>query len=351
VSDGRVQDRARPERPGAACVGGLRLLDERDRIAALLRHPVTPVPSGGLGPGDDAAVLVVPEGMSVVVSTDLVAEGTHFLPEADPHLVGRFVVTVNLSDLAAMGAWPFGFLVAYGVPGARDPEWMDRVGAGVAAALDAVDCPLIGGDTKEAAAPVLTGTALGLVPAGRAVTRRGASPGDVLVLTGPVGGPASVFEAYRGGRMDSDAAMEVLLGRTPRLEAGVRLREMGATAMVDLSDGFARAASLIAEASRVAVDIEADAVPLDPVVVAALKGTMEPWEAVPAWRDKILGFGGEYELLAAVPAGVVDETLKALIDVGLDAYIVGRCTEGEGATLRTEKGAVPLEALGWTHFS
>lgn len=296
----------------------------------------------------------VPAGHELVVTTDLVAEGVHFFAEARPELIGRYAAASSLSDLAAMGAMPLGFVVAYGLPRGRGRSgevaaeaWLEAVAEGLAEVLDANTCPLLGGDTKEARARIIVGTALGAIPKGQAVTRGGALPGDLLVLTGPVGGPAAALARLEEGLIDERAAAEQVLDVTPRVAAGRLLRELDAHALTDLSDGLARAAVLIGAESALGLTLEAERVPLHPDAAAVAS---KDWASRPEGRRLVLGVGGEYELLAAVDPHGADAAVTGLRALGLEAQVVGRCGRGSGAVLETPQGLVPLGGLGWTHF-
>ena len=207
-------------------------MDEEGLIALMTKAAAGALPNGAVGPGDDAAVLPWTTGEDLVVTTDVVAEGVHYPAAAKPQDIGRFVVHVNLSDLAAMGATPRGFLLAYAAPPDTAPAWFEGVAAGSAAALRAHGCPLLGGDTKEAGTRVLTGTALGAVPRGRAVLRSGAREGDVVAVTGALGGPGAVLHAWQERRLGDSEASRGLLSAEARIAAGIALREGGAHALI-----------------------------------------------------------------------------------------------------------------------
>ncbi|MBW3581786.1 MAG: thiamine-phosphate kinase [Euryarchaeota archaeon] len=327
----------------------MRLVDETGLIARFLGHPTPALPRGSIGPGADDAAVVPWDGLEdLVVTSDLVAEGVHFFTAADPFAVGRFLVAVNLSDLAAMGAVPRGFLASYGATRDQGGVWLERVAEGVADALTTWECPLMGGDTKEAGRTVLSGTALGAVPHGRAVRRAGGGVGDVLVVTGPVGGKGALLERLAREELSEEEVSKGLLDVAPRLKAGVALRLAGATAMTDLSDGLARGARLIAAASGLGARLEAEAVPVASAV-EALWG--EPRPDDPEWRRVVLGTGGEYELLAALPPDRVGRARQALQEVGSDCVPVGSLDRGDGVRLvALQEGPWPLEGLGWRHF-
>lgn len=257
-------------------------------------------PSGGvvLGIGDDAAVL----DDGTVVSTDILVEGVHFdLGRTTPRDVGHRAATANLSDLAAMGARPVALLAAFGLP----PGFDDA--AEVAAGMREHGVPVAGGDLSRAPVLIVSVTALGR--SDRPVRRSGGRPGDVLVVTGPLGGQAAV--GYAGRVM-------------PRTDEGCALAGV-ATAMIDLSDGIATDAVRLARASGTGAVIELERLPRAPGATVEQAAT-----------------GGEdYELLAAIPPGA---------EAPVPVTIVGRLTEG-GDVAMVDAVGEHQQLRGWDHFA
>jgi thiamine-monophosphate kinase len=301
------------------------------------------MPAGVTGPGDDGAVLPWKQEADLVVTTDLVAEGTHFFADADPVEVGAFAAAVNLSDLAAMGAQPRGMVAACGAPETVPDEWFQGIAKGLWRALQPFDCPLVGGDMKTAPARIVTGTAFGAVPHGMALLRSGAKPGDVIVATGRFGGPGAALRALEAGRVSRQEMMRVVFDVQPRIEMGIAFRDTGAHAAVDTSDGLARALALIGQGSGLAVEVDLEAVPLHPMV------EQEGLRDDPEGLLGVLAAGGEYELLAAVAEDALQEVLAAADDSGVPLSRVGVLRPGSGVhgTLRGDR--VDLGRLGWRH--
>jgi thiamine-monophosphate kinase len=285
---------------------------------------------------DDAGVISTPGGESLVVSVDSVVEGVHFdLSFCAPSDVGWKALMQALSDLAAMGAQPLGALIALGVPGDRDAAGGGGarlalgVTDGVAEASAASGCPIVGGDVSSAGELVVAVTVLGTVPDGASpVSRSGARPGDVVVVTGPCGGSAAGLRELRGGEPGADARLSY---RRPvaRLREGRAARETGAHAMIDVSDGLALDLHRLADASGVGFELE------DVPVAAG------------ATFDEALGGGEDYELLVTIAEADVDALANHFNGEGLDEPIrIGRIVED--AELRV-LGTSPLERLGWQH--
>src|SRR5690606_5258114 len=171
------------------------MASEFDLIA---RHFKWPAPAGVLGVGDDCALLPVASDRRLAVTTDLLIEGRHFLPDADPEALGHKALAVNVSDLAAMGAAPVGCVLGLSLP-AIDDEWLQRFSKGFRSLAEAVRCPLVGGDTTRSASGIIISvTAMGEVPLQNAMARSAARAGDDLWVTGNLGAPHFALELLQG---------------------------------------------------------------------------------------------------------------------------------------------------------
>lgn len=280
--------------------------------------------------GDDAAVL--PGGR--IAAVDTLVAGTHFdLRWASAADVGWKAVAVNLSDLAAMGAVePEAALLSLVVP-PEPPGLAAEVVGGVAEAATRYRCPVVGGDTTEGGELVVTVTVLGaLRSSAPAVLRSGARVGDSVLVTGALGGAAAALRMLRAGD-EVPAELAACLHRPePRLEEGAAAAEAGATAMIDVSDGFALDAWRVAEASAVGLALREDAL--------ALRDG--------AGVDDARSGGDDYELLFTAPDP--DRVAAAFSERGLaPPATVGRVV-GETSTLgRADGSTVPLDPDGWEH--
>lgn len=262
--------------------------------------------------GDDAAVLstlsrdIAADGRMLVVSTDSCVEGVHFLPEwisaAD---VGARAIAAALSDLAAMGARADAVLCAFVVP----ERWRSRivdVAGGIARVLAPTGARIVGGNLSAGEAFAMTTTVIGSTM--RAVARRGAMPGDRLLVTGTLGGPGSAVAGWYAGGTPSDWARDRFASPVPRLREGEYVAHAGAHAMLDISDGLAADARHLAAASGVRLRIDASRLPLGPGVSASAA----------------LVSGEEYELLFAASVQLADALIAdwtsvsdtALTDIG-----------------------------------
>jgi thiamine-monophosphate kinase len=294
--------------------------EEFDAIRALLR--VWGANASGIG--DDAAVLSLPAGESLVVSTDASFEGVHFRREwLEPREIGARATAAALSDLAAMAATPIGLLLALGVP----PHWrdaLDALAAGVGDVASAVECPIVGGNVTRAAELSLTITVLGA--SARPLTRAGARPGDVLYLTGVLGGPGAALDALLRGKSPREIDRARFAAPRPRIAESHWLAERDATAAIDISDGLVADAGHLAAASGVRVTLELASLP-------RLDG-ISPESAASS--------GEEYELLATFPADARIDTEAFRARYGIPLTTVGHVTEGAGVSLGELDGRVDL---------
>jgi thiamine-monophosphate kinase len=292
-----------------------------------------------VGSGDDAAV-TVPAG-ATATSVDMLIEGVHFRRETAPlRSVGWKALAASLSDLAAMGAEAGEAYVQLGIPEDLDADGATELADGMAAAAGECGARILGGDVSRA--PVLTigMTVVGHAPgAGELVTRAGAQPGDLLVVTGELGGAAAglllldrpELEAAVG-KARAEALRRRQLEPTPRLGAGRALAASGARAMIDLSDGLAGDAEHLAGASEVRILVDLNELPVAEGVqeVAAAAG-IDPLELAAA--------GGEdYELLAAVAPESLDRVTRAVAEQGAALRPIGRIEAGTGLALTDAGG-------------
>lgn len=304
---------------------------EFDRIARHFRPLAGP---GSLDLTDDAAVFAPPPGRELVVTADAMVEGVHFLPGTAPGLIARKLLRVNLSDLAAMGAAPLGYLVTISVPRAFGDDWFAGFAAGLGQDQAEFGIAMLGGDTTQTPGPLcLSLTAIGHGAPGQALRRSGARAGDEVWVTGTIGDGALGLAAARGELADPDGYLK---GRydlpTPRL--GLPLQGWARAAM-DVSDGLFQDLGHICRASGVGAVVEAGLVPLSPQARAA----------GPAWRETALVGGDDYELLLAVPPGLERPA-------GVAATRIGVFTAGEGVRVLDAAGQeTPLSRRGWSHFA
>ena len=324
--------------PTASLMRSSSPVDERAFHAWLVRH-LPAARDRWLPLGDDVAAVPLGKGRVALLTTDALSEGTHFLRRSPPDAVGRAVAAASLSDIAAKGGTPSALLVDLLVAPGTPARWCEEVVGGAEAMARRFGAHVVGGDTKPGAGRSVVGTMLGFGRVGHLPARRNARVGDVVLVTGVVGEGGLAGAALRSGR-PSVRALRRLLEIHPRVDEGQRLVDV-ANAMTDTSDGLAEGARLIASASGLRVVLrEADL----------------PWASAlrrrPATERRAIGFyGGDYELLATVPARHVARALRSVAGTGTRLTVVGRVERGRGAVLEVD-GAVrrPLEAPGWDPF-
>jgi thiamine-monophosphate kinase len=299
-------------------------LSEDDLIA---RHfaPLATL-AGADGLRDDAALIEPPPGMAFVVTVDALVAAVHFLPDDPPATIAQKSLRVNLSDLAAKGATPFGFLLSLSLPDAWTNEWLEAFGAGLAADVATYRFPLIGGDTVRTPGPLtLSVTAFGLVPAGRIPRRSGARPGDALFVSGTIGDGALGLRVRRGGLAELDAADRDYLVdryRLPRPRVGLAKAVLHhASASMDLSDGFVGDLRKMLRVSGASAMIDLAKVPLSQAAHAAIVSD-------PGLFDVAVTGGDDYEILCAVPEAAVDAFVDEAAKGGVAVTRVGVVTEG-----------------------
>jgi len=318
--------------------------------------PLAAAARGAFGLGNDAATLDPEPGHSVVVTTDAMVEGVHFLPDDPADLVARKLLRVNLSDLAAMGARPAGYVLTLALPPRLDEPWIAAFAEGLRADQDAFGIVLLGGDTvRTPGALTMTLTALGQMPMGTALTRSGAQAGDLVYVSGTIGDGALGLMALRGdlsgiGEADRGALVERYHLPRPRLALGQALAAQGsanrglATAALDVSDGLVADLGHIATESGLAARIEAEAVPLSAAAKTALGRDR-------SLREAILTGGDDYELLFTTSPAQAPAIAALAGSLDLPLTRVGAMAAGTGVRVVDETGAaIPLTKTGWTHL-
>ncbi|MFZ1990066.1 MAG: thiamine-phosphate kinase [Alphaproteobacteria bacterium] len=293
-------------------------MDEFGLIAKYLK-PLAKAP-GAFGLADDAATVAVPPGNELVITKDAILAGVHFL-ETDPlDLVAKKLMRVNISDLAAKGARPLGYLLACCWPKSTKEADVAAFARGLAEDQSVFELNLLGGDTTPTPGPLtLSMTALGLVPRGQMVHRAGARAGDRIFVTGTIGDAGLGLKVAQGEKTGiSEADSKFLLGRyrlpEPRLEFGLAART-SMLASIDVSDGLIMDAGHIAETSGVGIRIEAAKLPLSSAAASWIKGGGAPLFLATC--------GDDYEICFTAPAGsapklmeIAEKTKTKLTEIG-----------------------------------
>lgn len=293
-----------------------------------------------VGIGDDCALLDWGEHW-LLVTTDALSQRTHLPPSATPYQIGWFVVVISMSDVAAMGGTPLGFVAALALPRDLDVNWLREVARGMDDCTKEYGVAVVGGDTKEAEHILLSGTAFGRVRKDRVLLRKGAKAGDAVVVTGELGRSGWAARQLRAGT-DVAKATEMLLRPTARVEEGKLFAESGAvTSCMDISDGLGTTLAQLAAINGVGYEIA--------------------WEKLPVYRDVramprdeaeqlAMYWGGDYELLATVQPERAEELVGLLRGKRHLAAVCGRVIPSGPNALLVEGKRETLHPHGWEHF-
>jgi thiamine-monophosphate kinase len=301
------------------------------------RYFTRPARHAVLGVGDDCALIAPRAGHELALSTDMLVAGRHFLHDTEPEALGHKTLAVNLSDCAAVGAQPRYALLAGALPEA-DPDWLERFSRGLFALADRFGVELIGGDTTRGPL-TLCMTIIGEVPAGRALLRSGARPGDAIWVSGELGTAAAGLAILRGEfDLPEPArrhAIDALQRPIPRVELGIALRGI-ATSAIDVSDGLVGDLGHILERSAAGAEVELSRPPCSEWLRARL--------GAPESRDFALGCllagGDDYELCFTAPPAQGAQVLEAAKQAGVAVTPVGHVVAGAALTIRDEHGQV-----------
>ncbi len=288
-----------------------------------------------VGIGDDCAILrPVSESLEILATTDQLIENKHFLKSSHPAgALGRKILARGLSDLAAMGASPAWFLLSLGLPDSLDHTWLEQFLNEMFDSIERFDpdgeLVLAGGDLAAAERVTAHITACGTAPMGRALRRGGAAAGDRLYVSGRLGGSALGLAKVLAGTVDeADPATDRHLRPTPRIALGLALREAGATAAIDLSDGLSSDLARLAAASGLQARLNIENLPLFPG----------------ASTELALDSGEEYELLFSAPP-----ELRLLAEMeGVTITCIGEFVEGAGVV--DFRSGDPITPSGFDHF-
>lgn len=329
--------------------------DGRDRpgefeIIGDIFAPLAAGAPGAWGLKDDAALFHPTSGFETVLTVDAMVAGVHFLPDDPPESIAKKLLRVNLSDLAAKGAVPRGYLLVTSFPADIDTGWIRRFAEGLAADQARYGVTLWGGDTVKTPGPLtLSLTAIGEVPEGRIVRRGGAQAGDDLYVTGTLGDAALGLAVLKNEIAGLDAVHAAFLaGRyrepEPRTVFGRKLPGI-AHAALDVSDGLMADLGHLCSASGLGARVEFHCLPVSAAGQAAL-------ELHPELSDLVASGGDDYEILFAVPPGRAGLAAAAAAESGVRIARIGTLLPaGRGVTAVDEAGReIPLKRLGYRHF-
>ena len=318
-------------------------------LIAKLFAPLSAKNPGALGLTDDAAIVAVPAGHDLVVTKDMIVEGVHFLRDDPPFLVAKKALRVNLSDLAAKGTQPKSYFLGLSIPAWVEDEWLVGFAAGLEEDQKRFAMTLAGGDTTATDGPLtISITAMGTVPTGRMIRRKGARPRDAVFVSGTIGDAAAGLAVLRGaGVALSDIGRSALISRyqlpEPRVALGRELVGIASSAL-DVSDGLLADLGHIAQVSEVKIAVEAAKIPVS-AATCALWGQ---------GHDCILRAatsGDDYEIAFTAPASARAKIQELSRSTSVAITEIGRVEAGSGVHLLDDRNKeIPLQRLGFTHF-
>ncbi len=316
-------------------------IGEREAIALLTRIFDRGQP---IGLGHDVGVAEWGDDY-LVITTDVVNPRTHIPEGSKPEQVGWYLVAVNLSDVAAAGARPLGFVAALSLPPSMEVDFLKGLAQGMEACAREFGIAVLGGDTKEADVMSLAGTAVGRVRKDRILLRKGARPGDAIVVTGDLG-RAGLAYAQLSDPATRAEGIEQLLHPSPRVDEGQAFSDSGAvTSCMDISDGLGLSLAQMSAMSGLSYSVEWEKIP-----------RYEPLESLPMDRQKesALYSGGDFELVATVKPEAVDALANRMNEPHRGAHhalsVIGKVGRKGPNLLNLGGKAEPLQGRGWEHF-
>ncbi|PHY93867.1 thiamine-phosphate kinase [Acetobacter pomorum] len=319
--------------------------DLPQEFAFIRQHFSALAGTAALGLRDDAAVFTPPEGRELVIAADGMVENVHFLPDDPPETVGRKLLRCNLSDLAAMGSRPEGWLLTFARPPHITEHWVAQFCKGLKADQERFGLQLLGGDTTSTRGPlVLSLTILGSVLPGHAIRRQGVQAGDGLWVTGTIGDGALGLHALKAEIPDPSGYLAERY-RLPQPRVGLPLYGLASAAM-DISDGLLQDAGHLARENTLHVTIHADSVPLSDAA----------HQAGSEWLETCLTGGDDYEILFAVPpqheATLLNQGMLDTLCGPVKVTRIGQFTQGPtGVTVLDQSGQkLQFRSHGWSHL-
>jgi thiamine-monophosphate kinase len=324
-----------------------------DRLIAAYFRPLATHP-GALKLTDDTALLTPPAGHDLVVTADAVIGGVHFFPEDEADMVAKKALRVNLSDLAAKGAKPIGFLLTLALPKSVPETWVELFARGLGSDAEQYECPLLGGDSVRTTGPIaISITALGSVPANTMVRRSGARAGDAVVVTGTIGDAALGLElrdavtAAKRWKLDNKYSYQLMrryLLPQPRNVLAEAIR-LNASAAMDVSDGLVGDLIKLCAVSGVSADIDVAQVPLSEAATSVVAS-----EA--AAIEKVLTGGDDYEIVCTVPQGRLADFRAAADAARVPVAEIGRVTAAKTPPRFLGRDGKPMQfkQTSFSHF-
>jgi len=296
-----------------------------------------------VGIGDDCAAFSFNDDF-LLVSTDMISRKTHIPKVMNPWQMGWFIVAINLSDIAAKGGKPFGFVLSMGLPGDTTDSFLKEMIRGAQSCVKKYDLSIVGGDTKENTDITLCGTVFGIVKKDCFMGRKGCNPGDVVAVTGDLGRAGAAYYAIQKDIKDKKI-IRGLLEPKPRIEAGMILaNEKIVTSCMDISDGLSSSLYQLIDLNNFGFEIEKGKIPISSSLTYLSKtNDLDVY-------DYALHFGGDYELLLTLSPDKFKKAKKCLDSIGVSLTEIGRVTKLKKAFLVEKRTRKILKNKGYEHF-
>ena len=295
-----------------------------------------------VGIGDDCAAIDIGD-RYLLVTTDMMAVKTHVPKGMSPYDIGWTIVAVNLSDIAAMGGIPWGVVTAIGITRGHPIDFLGEIVDGMNDCAQRFGTSIVGGDTKEHESLTLCGTAVGEVPKNEILLRKGAKPGEIVVVSGELGMAGAGFFSMKRN-LGLNEAEGVLKRPWPRLKEARVLASSGAvTSCMDISDGLSSSIFELSRNSGLTYEIDYDLIP-------KAKEVNEAFRDIERQKSLVLNFGDDFELLFTVKREALEELSRLSVEADCPLTVIGKVTSGEENILIDNNKREKLENLGYEHF-
>lgn len=322
-------------------------LSEFDLIKDIFR-PLTLDSSYSLGLRDDAALIDIDSGFSTVVTSDSMSEGTHFTNLNDPQDIGYKLLCSNLSDIAAMGAYPLFYLLNTALPSRLDKNWVINFAEGLKKGQDDYNVCLIGGDTIQAETLVLSMTLIGRVVSGQELRRSGACPGDNIYVSGTIGDAGiglNIFleDNHELDSVSKDFLLKRFLRPSPRVSLGSSIANLASSA-IDISDGLLMDLGHICSESTVSAELSMDLIPISDAARKYINGDSIK-------NSARITSGEDYELLFTAPKEMTKNITNLSSQLEIPITLIGKIAEGSGIKVFGEQNSeISFDFDGFEHF-
>ncbi len=297
-----------------------------------------------VGIGDDCAALDIGE-KYLLVSTDMISQKTHILKEMTPFQIGWFIVSINLSDIAAKGGIPVGLVLSFGLPKETSENFLKILAEGANTCATTYGTNIIGGDMKESSEINICGTAIGIVEKDMFMPRQGAKPEDIIAVTGSLGKAGAGYYSLKS-KIHNTNFSKLLFEPKPRIKVGQALANLKyVTSCMDISDGLSSSLYQLQEVNNTGFEININDIPISKELID-LQNKQKKLDI----QKIALHFGGDYELLITLPTNKFKEAKESIEKIGGELIAIGKVTSDKKINIFDGKVRKTLENMGYEHF-